>query len=319
MPDPWALETGLYTLTATHCGTGRAAGAVDLPIARESHTGFPLVPATSIKGVLRDLAEGRRGGKALSDDQRKLLLGTDPPGEHGSEERLEAGQLVLTDGRLLAFPVRSLQAPFLMVTCPLVVERWQRDRRALGLEAAAESVDRLTQESADLPAVAGPSPGPGDGGLVLEDHFYSTVGWQSPAVGWLAKRWQSLIPPAENTTREGLRRNLVLIPDADFCDLVRRTTPVNARVQLTGGKTSDRWQNPDTGEVESGNLWYEETLPSDCLFSVLATSRRRSREDVATLRELLVGQSARVIQIGGNETVGQGLCWWSPEEVGDES
>ena len=317
MPDPWALETGLYTLTATHCGTGRAAGAVDLPIAREGHTGFPLVPATSIKGVLRDLAEGRRGGKPWSDFERQRLLGTDPPGEHGSEERLEAGQLVLTDGRLLAFHVRSLQAPFLWVTCPLVVERWQRDRRALGLEVASPSTDSLTPGSLELPAVAGPSPG--DDSLVLEDYFYRNVSWAHPTLALLARRWLRLLPPGEAAARTGLARKLALIPDADFCALVRRTTPVNARVQLTGGKTTDRWRNPDTGRDESGNLWFEETLPSDCLFSVLVTSRRRSRDDVVTLRQLLVGQNARVIQIGGNETVGQGLCWWSPEEDGDAS
>lgn len=48
------LVTGIYTLTPTHCGTGQAAGAVDLPIAREAHTRLPLLPATSLKGIARD-------------------------------------------------------------------------------------------------------------------------------------------------------------------------------------------------------------------------------------------------------------------------
>ncbi len=314
MIDRWSLETGLYTLTATHCGTGRAAGAVDLPIARERHTGFPLVPATSIKGVLRDLSEGRRGAPGWDKKKRRLLLGTDPPGTQGSEERLEAGQLVLTDGRLLAFPVRSLQAPFLWVTCPLVVERWRRDRRALGLDVPSSSLDSLSQEP-PLPAVAGPRLG--DGSLVLEDFYYPQVAWESKAVAWLAKRWRRLVPPVETAARNGLGRHLALIPDADFSDLVRRATPVNARVQLTGGKTTDTWTDPETGKPETGNLWYEETVPSDCLFSVLVTSRSREGGHARSLRRLLAGQDVRVIQIGGNETVGQGLCWWSPEEDGN--
>ena len=48
------VVTGIYTLTPTHCGTGQAAGAVDLPIAREAHTGLPLIPASSLKGIARD-------------------------------------------------------------------------------------------------------------------------------------------------------------------------------------------------------------------------------------------------------------------------
>jgi CRISPR-associated protein Cmr4 len=311
MADHRTIETGLYTLTATHCGTGQAAGAVDLPIARERHTGLPLVPATSIKGVVRDLAEGRRGGEPWSDDRRDELLGPDPPGENGSPERLEAGCLVFTDGRLLAFPARSLQSPFMWVTCPLVIHRWRRDRRALGL-----AVEDLFELPSDLPAVAGPSLG--DGKLVIEDYFYSQVRWADQAVGALAARWCRLLPPDERDTRAGVGQRLAALPDTDFQDLVRRTTPVNARVQLTGGKTTDRWRNPVTGKDESGNLWYEETLPSDCLISVLVTSRRRNPDGVEALRRLLSDPNHRAIQIGGNETVGQGLCWWTPEENGDE-
>ena len=50
---------GIYTLTPTHCGSGQAAGAVDLPIIREAHTRFPILPATAIKGVARQFVERR--------------------------------------------------------------------------------------------------------------------------------------------------------------------------------------------------------------------------------------------------------------------
>ena len=48
-----AIVTGIYTLTPTHCGTGRARRAVDLSVAREEHTGFPILPPSSVKGVAR--------------------------------------------------------------------------------------------------------------------------------------------------------------------------------------------------------------------------------------------------------------------------
>ena len=46
--------SGIYTISPTHCGIGQACGAVDLPIARDASTQFPVLPATSIKGVVRD-------------------------------------------------------------------------------------------------------------------------------------------------------------------------------------------------------------------------------------------------------------------------
>jgi CRISPR-associated protein Cmr4 len=44
----------LFTRTPLHVGAGSAVGAIDQPIQRERHTGFPLIPGSSIKGVLRD-------------------------------------------------------------------------------------------------------------------------------------------------------------------------------------------------------------------------------------------------------------------------
>jgi CRISPR-associated protein Cmr4 len=317
MAEQLALDSGLYTLTPTHCGTGQASGAVDLPIARERHTGFPLIPATSLKGVVRDLVEGHRGADPWLKERRKAFLGTDPPGELGSEERLEAGSLVLTDGRLLAFPVRSLQAPYFWITCPLVVQRWERDRRALGLAVPSQSSTRSGSLTDSRVAISGAASGAGS--LVLEDHFFEDVSWEHVTLQSVAESWASLLPHAEKPTRDLLQRRLVCVPDHHFVDLVQRATPINARVQLTGGKTTDKWRNPATDQDEEGNLWYEESLPSDCLFSVLATSRTRKATDLDDLRALLSEPSHALIQIGGNETVGQGLCWWRAEELADDN
>ena len=44
----------LHAITSLHPGSGTALGVVDLPIQRERHTGWPVIPASSIKGVFRD-------------------------------------------------------------------------------------------------------------------------------------------------------------------------------------------------------------------------------------------------------------------------
>jgi CRISPR-associated protein Cmr4 len=51
MPETTLLF--LHALTAMHPGSGTALGVVDLPVQRERHTGWPTIPGTSVKGVLK--------------------------------------------------------------------------------------------------------------------------------------------------------------------------------------------------------------------------------------------------------------------------
>lgn len=105
-------------LTPVHSGTGQtSAEVIDLPIAREVATNFPIIPASSIKGVLRD---GR------TDDEANA--------RYGSLEA--AAKLTFTDARLLCLPVRSYKGTFAYVTCPLIIHRLRRDLAALGVRLA---------------------------------------------------------------------------------------------------------------------------------------------------------------------------------------
>src|SRR5262249_50229024 len=138
-----ALST-IYTLTPTHCGTGQAAGAVDLPIAREAHTGLPVLPATTLKGVARDAFERALGPK---HEMVRQLFGPEIAAGTVTEGH-QAGKLVFCEGKLLGFPARSLNRPFFYVTARLVIERLERDLRAFGFGDLAGK--------AQLPDGAGP-------------------------------------------------------------------------------------------------------------------------------------------------------------------
>jgi len=96
------------TRTPMHVGAGSSVGAVDLPIMRERHTRFPVVPGSSVKGVLRDLFQGPE-----ADDL------------FGSQE--QTGTLLVGEAKLLAFPVRAAKGGFGWITCPLVLSRAARD------------------------------------------------------------------------------------------------------------------------------------------------------------------------------------------------
>src|SRR5436190_2192162 len=105
--DPTAT-LGLYTETPLHCGAESASGYVDLPIQRERHTNFPVIPGSTLKGVFKD--EMRRG---LGDDGIQKWFGMQDA----------AGQVSFGDGVIVAFPVRSTEHPFHWVTSPFVLER----------------------------------------------------------------------------------------------------------------------------------------------------------------------------------------------------
>lgn len=308
----FAVLTSLYTLTPTHCGTGQTTGAVDLPIARESHTGFPILPATSLKGVARDTFEKN---SEVSDDLVRQLFG--PP---AGDPQLSAGALIFTEARLLALPVRSLNRPYLYVTCPLILERLERDLRAFDITGIfpSEWVRPQPQEQQMQVAdaqLAGQT-------LVLEDLVYQATDVAVlPQLTTLAESFAALLPGKEAATRQRLQRDVVVVPDQDMADLAQRTIPVQARIQLTDSKTTAPSLTMD-GMPQEGNLWYEEVLPADCLFAcfILTRPQRRfgNREangthlapDALLTDFLNHTDDLAFVQIGGNESVGQGWCWW---------
>jgi len=299
------LMASIYTLAPMHCGTGQTAGAVDLPIAREAHTGLPVLPATSIKGVARDEVERQdRDGK-----DTKWFFGPDT----SDQSALSAGALLFTEGRLIAYPMRSLNQPFLYVTCPLILERLKRDLRAFGREDSLGdwSVPRFQERQAYVvdPLLAGKT-------LVLEDLVYTrNEVTQLRGLETLAEGLSLLLPENETDTRERLKRLLVVLPDDDFQDAISRVVPVRARIKLGEGKTTG-----GSGD-DSGNLWYEESLPSDCLFVTFVGERRRrfggpagsqgGSGDTLELFQHIYAPELQLVQMGGNETVGYGLCWWT--------
>lgn len=309
-----AVLTGIYTLTPTHCGTGQTSGAVDLPIARDAHTRLPVLPASGLKGAARSmLNEAKADERALA----RHLFGLELEGQ-GADEEAKAGSLVLLEGRLLLYPLRSLQRPFLYATCPLILERFERDVRALGLREHALCKDWVLPRSASQRQVPGELPRPrtfvtdpalAGQTLVVEDLVYKAdeVGVLTRTEA-LTRVLQELLPNDEQATRQRIAESLVVLPDNDFMDVLQRAVPVQARIKL-----DDETKTTGNG----GNLWYEEALPPDCLFAVAVTQRAGYRENgvepAAELAALLrrVREERHAIQIGGNETVGQGFCWWT--------
>ncbi|MFM2246762.1 MAG: hypothetical protein RL071_2836 [Pseudomonadota bacterium] len=284
-----AIEIGVYLLTSTHVGAGASSGAIDLPIAREGHTGHPLLPASALKGVARRLVEGSAKTEAAR------LFGPPPPQKGQPSEALTPGEAVFTDGALLAFPVRSLSHSFVWITSPYCIDRWRRGRRLLGLKSPegrnqSEPCATFTHT----------------GALVLDNYAVSLPGTASAQLAAVAAAWAALLPKDDGVA-QALPRRLVCLTDADFSHLVQRCTPVTARVQLTPGKTTDTYRDDDGNEFK-GNLWYEESLPAECLFAFGVQARAGG--DLTALSKA-ISNRGKAMQLGGNETVGMGMTAWT--------
>ncbi|MBF0108892.1 MAG: type III-B CRISPR module RAMP protein Cmr4 [Magnetococcales bacterium] len=327
------LLTGIHTLAPLHVGSGRTMGAVDLPIARDAVTGFPIIPASALKGVARQAWEDadmdpasieQLFGTTLKAPEDDRGNNKSPEEKQADKPRMLAGGLLFTEGRLLAYPVRSMDQPFRHVTCPLILETLHRDLLSLGLPGFLPENWKTIMPVTDH-ALCPSNNTPGT--MVLEDLHY--VGKEnvvpSPATDTIAEWLSRLLPVQEPFTRQRLQRNLAVIPDAHFNDLMHRVVPVRARIQLTQGKTTDTWYNEETGKEESGNLWYEEYLPPECLFAVFVGERRQKTfphsavtgaNKIPPLESLTKNWNLlEIVQMGGNETVGHGLCHW--QRVGE--
>lgn len=314
-----AILTSIYTLTPTHCGTGQASGAVDLPIAREGHTGIPILPGTTLKGVVRDMFHLPADRSSWKDEERKFynsvvksLFGPLPRERRynlkdsaetsieQSDEDPNAGELVFMDAILIAFPIRSLTGTYKLITSPLQIHRVIRLMKAFCIpDTNWVPTPQVEDDEIYLPISQSGPVSLED--LVFEQKKCKTSDWVSRLSNVLA----NLISKDEdNRDRIEFLDRLVVVSDSVFKDLTIRGTAVSARIVLKAdSKTAE-------------NLWYEECLPSDCLFAAFIASRPGLQNNpthrfIDELQKKTTDLSNIYTQIGGNMTVGQGQCRWN--------
>ncbi|NLB73744.1 MAG: type III-B CRISPR module RAMP protein Cmr4 [Firmicutes bacterium] len=296
----------LYGQSWLHPGAGASTGAIDLPIQREVHTDYPVIPASSVKGSLRETAE-RRASQGVVDG----LFG--PEVQRSGQDKAEyfAGALTIGDAKLLLFPVRSLTRSFFWTTSPLALARFWRDLKMIGIEPGWDAPLKVDAECVMVPHECEIR-----SRLFLEEMDFKPQKDMmiTEIAKFIADRFDAAV--IGGAFIEKLKRDLAVLSDDEFGYFIRYATQVSARIQLTSRKTTDRIIGPD-GQEEQGNLWYEESLPPETVFYVplFADAARGG----ALKTELSTGGAVmdkldhevlarRFIQLGGNETLGHGWC-----------
>ena len=270
----------LFTRSPMHLGAGNSVGAVDAPIQRERHTRIPIVPGSSLKGVLADLF---RADIETRDDKRKRKENSDLSRLFGSDDdqNAHAGALVVGECRVTAFPVRAAKGAFAWVVCPLSLQRLARDRG----EEALNLPGLLDMQALAVPSITG------NGQMVLEEYLHEVTG--EPSVEVLALL-ADLVPG--DPLWDDLEKHVAVISDEMFQYYVEHTCEVVTRVRI----------DDLTGTADDGALFNQEQLPSECLLTGgLGTRRPEDGETIDTLATRLEEQGG-LIQLGGDETIGLG-------------
>jgi len=247
-----------------------------------------------------------------------LTFGPENAGENG-----HAGALGFTDARLLLFPIKSMKGVFAWITCPKVLQQFERDLKVSGYPngntATELIIDILTvaknSDETDDAKISSNNVEVTSGKIVLEEYtFNSTVDENITKLAeWFA---QVLFGHSQyEFWKSQITNNLVILKNEDFTDFVNLSTEVITRNKI----------NNATGTVEGTALFTEEYLPAESILYTLVMAApifQEKDKDKGIFKSELWENSPHeedmvmdffekalpeVVQIGGNATLGKGL------------
>lgn len=279
----------IQALSALHIGAGQGVGVVDLPIVRAKATNLPIIPGSSLKGVLRDELKTKL---QLEDQDIKTLFG---PQE--AYEDNYAGAIAVGDANLLLFPIRSFAGTVAFATCPYILQQYKRDMN-IGLDIPhIEGQKAYITEQSKLKIA---------NKIALEDLDIEINDTDPLCQQWGQQIVANIYPQgtadAENW-QQLVQERFVILPDDIFSFLVDTATEVRMRIRI----------NRETRIVKNGALWSEENLPAESvLWGVIGVSSSRNvkndNRQAKELAALVCTPNDIDIQLGGKHTVGRGFC-----------
>lgn len=220
------MMISFFTRTPLHVGCGSSVGAIDLPVLRERATDLPVIPGSTIKGVLADLF---LDGNLKRTDEGVKLLGND------DTNNASRGKLLIGEARLLAFPVRSAKGGFVWATSPLLLARQ-------GVE--------FTQELGEMDGYGSEKVAFGEA-FVLEEY---KINRKDDVPAEVIDKLASLCDlPLWKTT---LADRLVVLSDTMLAYFAKNACEIAHHNKI----------DDETGVVAQGALFSQENVPSEALF-----------------------------------------------------
>lgn len=305
----------LFTRTPLHMSAGASAGAIDQPILRERHTGFPIVPGTSLKGVFAEQWTERitakdPDGKTATATQRQAegnwLFGVGA----GKETPAAPGALQFSEAKLLAFPVRSARGGFGWITCPLILRRFARDGGMKGfLENGGLDYDLLPKieprEDQALFAKSGPLVL--NEKVVLEEYTFNYAGelpGRAAPASSLAGQLQAIL--TRDPVWSEIANRLVIVNDGTLNYFSQTACEVIQRIAI----------NAASGLTQPHSLFSQENIPSETMFYACLNcfddrNQHQPRGQSSRACEVFASKLAsrgHLFQFGADASTGLGCC-----------
>lgn len=296
------MTLAIKTLSPLHCGIGVGMNDIDLPVARHKVSGHPVIPGSTIKGVLKDEYLNGKTSMAIDDKAAVKAIFGDP-----DKGNAFASSISIEDGLLVALPVRSYFGTFGYLASPYTL---QQLKKALVRSGVNEGLPAL-------PAVSGIDPTQNSyrvilttesllvqNGNVLLEEMDLAVEEEN------ANEWANCIANCfceSDEEKKVFIKRFAIVDDNVLNFLCDTALPVDARISI----------DDETGTVKKGALWYEESVPPEALFMSVAGMDRsyKNGKDVkphsdAELFRVFTGNEPvkeLYVQMGGKATTGKGF------------
>ncbi|MEH2296808.1 type III-B CRISPR module RAMP protein Cmr4 [Nostoc sp.] len=249
----------LYLLAPLHTGGTTQEGNL-LGIARESHTNLPYIPSSTIRGKVRSTVTDK--------DRQYQLFGN----ELKDGKQLEQGNIWIGDASILWLPVPSLSHSVVWISCPMLLQRWQR-LQGSNLPIPPEYSYNFTN---------------GKSAVYLKDAIIKADKLQP----W--DKSKEFVPKSSATS--SLNRLLVL-PDKHCATLIQMSLWRQVKIKLDEHKSVD------------GGFRYEEAIPPDTLmylpWGITSQANGTAQKSSQDFKDLLAANE--ILQIGGQESLGRGF------------
>jgi len=298
------MKNTLFTIRALsplHFGIGQGLSDIDLPTAKSSVSGHPIIPGSTIKGVLKDEYKDRIGKVpegANRNDYMKALFG----GE-GSDDF--ASSISVGDANLLALPVRSYFGTFAWLVSPYTLNQLKNQLLRVNGHSNLPPIPTIgrTNDNKNYRVMIT------DNSLIESPEIQNRILLEEIDLivednRQVAEQWADLIGKMVFSDQEGqdlFKLHFAIVDDNVINFLSDTALPVDARIAI----------NDETGTVKNGALWYEETIPVETLFmGVFGVDRsynKNVRADAGQLTEILTSPGTIHCQVGGKATTGKGF------------
>lgn len=285
-----------------HPGAGGNVGHVDNPIQREKATGIPIVQANGVKGALREYFESISDKK--DKDEIDAIFGTD----NGNDG---AGAVSFGEARLLFFPVRSLAGVFAYITCPSVINRFQRDlaacnKKRIAVTHGGEGWNPTVLKEQYLAHSKSMADISNNSVLILEEFDFKKEKDSNNYIDKLLEGLaDTLFPnlPEYKPFKDNFAQRVVILNDSDWIYFVKYSTEVEPHNRI----------DDKTGTVDKKTgVWYTEYLPSESiLYAPLFIGKPRVNKEFDNcpnkVNAYIQQLNGKRTWLGGDRTTGKGM------------